>query len=106
MQTEKDQCEPVASSNPKPNIVVVVDEYEEWCRPSRNTLIVNLLGKNVGLRYMSNKLQNLWAKLGAFQVMDMNNNFFLVWFAEDGDYEHALYEGPWRVLDHYYLVQQ
>lgn len=78
VQVEEDHGSNVAPFNPKPIIEVAVDEYEEWCRPWRNTLIVNLLGKNVGLRYMSNKLYNLWARAGTVQVMDMNNNFS--WF--------------------------
>lgn len=48
--------------NLKPDVKVSVEEYEAWCRPWRNTLIVRSVGKKIGLRYMSNKLQNIWAK--------------------------------------------
>lgn len=45
MHMQEDLNEMVAPFNPKPNIEVVVEEYEEWCRPWKNTLIVHLLGK-------------------------------------------------------------
>lgn len=58
------------------------------------------------MKYMTSKLQYLWAKKGAVHVMDRNNDFFLVRFKNEGDYKHALFEGPWLVLDHYLLVQR
>lgn len=100
------QVDPTPSFNPKPKIEVAIEEYDEWCRPWHNTLIVNILGKKVGLRYMTNKLQYIWSKGGAVQVMDMSNGYFLVHFADEGDYKHALFEGPWRLLDHYLVVQR
>lgn len=38
--------------------------------------------------------------------MDISNDYFLVRFSDDGDYKHALFEGPWLILDHYLLVQR
>lgn len=92
--------------NPKPNVNVSVEEYEQWCRPWKNTLIVRLRGKRTSLRFMSNKLQNLWAKHGSIHVLDMHNDFFIVRFSDEGDYKHAIYEGRWHFLDHYLLVQR
>lgn len=43
---------------------------------------------------MSNKLHHLWAKNGSVLVMDMDNNYFLVRFVDEGDYKHTLFEGP------------
>lgn len=42
--------------NPRPNVKVIAEEYGQWCKPWRNTLIVRLLRKKVGLKYMTNKL--------------------------------------------------
>lgn len=36
----------------------------------------------------------------------MDNDFFMVRFSDESDYKYALYEGPWRMLDHYLLVQR
>lgn len=76
--------------NPKPHVQVLVEEYEQWCRPWKNTLIVRLLGKRSSLRFMSNKLQHIWAKHVTIQVLDMYNDFFMVRFTDEGDYKHAL----------------
>lgn len=55
---------------------------------------------------MSNKLQYIWAKKGTIHVMDLSNDFFMVRYEDEGDYKHALFDGPWLVLDHYLLVQR
>lgn len=36
----------------------------------------------------------------------MHDDFFMVRFSDEGDYRHALFEGPCRVLDHYLMVQR
>lgn len=103
---EKDEPPPSLPFNPKPNSVVSAEEYGIWCKPWHNTLIVRLLGKKVGLKYMTNKLQNIWAKKGVVHVMDRSHDFFMVRFEDEGDCKHALFDGPWLVLDHYLLVQR
>ncbi|KAJ1404587.1 Zinc finger, CCHC-type [Sesbania bispinosa] len=92
--------------NPNPNVHVELEEYENWCSPWKYSLIVRLMGKRVGLRFMSMKLKHLWAKNGDVRVMDASEDFFLVKFSDEGDYKHALFEGPWLIADHYLLVQR
>lgn len=36
----------------------------------------------------------------------MPKGYFLVHFSAEEDYNHALYEGPWMVADHYLIVQR
>lgn len=55
---------------------------------------------------MSNKLQQQWAKHGTIHVLDINDEFFMVRFSDEGDYSYALFEDPWHVLDHYLMVQR
>ncbi|KAJ1439453.1 hypothetical protein SESBI_02389 [Sesbania bispinosa] len=50
--------------NPNPTVSVDLEEYEKWCNPWKFNLIVKLMGKRVGLRFMSSKLKHLWAKKG------------------------------------------
>ena len=33
-------------------------------------------------------------------MIDMDCNYFLVYFAHEEDYKHALFEGPWMVANH------
>ena len=92
--------------NPKPEVPVSIDEFNEWCKPWKLTLIVKLLGKSLSLRVMDRWIQRSWARKGAIRVLDMNEDFYIVRFADEGDYIHALYEGPWLLADHYLLVQR
>ncbi|XP_015955607.1 uncharacterized protein LOC107479996 [Arachis duranensis] len=63
--------------NPNPTIEVSLEEYEDWCRPWKFSLIVKPL-----------------------------ENFFLVRLTSQYDYAHVLFEGPWMIADHYLLVQR
>ncbi|RYQ99916.1 hypothetical protein Ahy_B07g087927 [Arachis hypogaea] len=92
--------------NPKPNIEVSLEEYEEWYRPWKFSLIVKPLGKLVNLQAIDRWVQRRWAKKGSIRVMDLVGNFFLVSFGSQEDYVHALFEGPWMIADHYLLVQR
>ncbi|XP_057744969.1 uncharacterized protein LOC130962820 [Arachis stenosperma] len=92
--------------NPKPNIEVSLEEYEEWCRPWKFSLIIKPLGKLVNLQAIDRWVQRRWAKKGSIRVMDLVGNFFLVSFGSQEDYGHALFEGPWMIADHYLLVQR
>ncbi|KAJ1409850.1 hypothetical protein SESBI_22478, partial [Sesbania bispinosa] len=62
--------------NPNPTVNVELEEYERWCTPWKYSLIVRLMGKRVGLRFMSLKLKYLWAKKGDVRVMDVSDDFF------------------------------
>ena len=92
--------------NPKPNVEVTLEEYDEWCRPQKFSLIVKLLGKRLGFHAMATWIRKVWAKKGDVKILDLTDEFFLVRFANEGDYKHALFEGPWLVADHYLLVQR
>ncbi|XP_057432215.1 uncharacterized protein LOC130724967 [Lotus japonicus] len=92
--------------NPNPIIPISIEEYSEWCRPWKNSLIVKLLGKKLGFRWMNQRLQRLWAREGEIKVMDLSEDYFLVRFSSENDYKLALFEGPWMVADHYLMIQR
>ncbi|RYR03236.1 uncharacterized protein LOC107646856 [Arachis ipaensis] len=92
--------------DPCPNIPISKDEFDEWCKPWRAALMVKVLGKRVGLGFMEQCLQRDWAKKGKINVIDMDRDYFLVHFADEGDYNHALMEGPWMIAGHYLIVQR
>ncbi|KAJ1385537.1 hypothetical protein SESBI_41602 [Sesbania bispinosa] len=69
--------------NPNPNVKVGLEEYERWCNPWKYSLIVRLMGKRVGFRFMSSKLKFLWAKKGDVRIMDVSDEFFLVRFSNE-----------------------
>ncbi|XP_072084617.1 uncharacterized protein [Arachis hypogaea] len=55
---------------------------------------------------MDSWVQRVWSKNGDVKVIDLTREFFLVRFGNEGDYKHALFEGPWQVVGHYLLIQR
>ncbi|CAN1144934.1 hypothetical protein LINPERHAP2_LOCUS14393 [Linum perenne] len=47
---------------------------------------------------MSRKIPQLWAKKGRIQVSDVGWGYFVVKFETIGDYERAMFGGPWMVV--------
>ncbi|KAK7243905.1 hypothetical protein RIF29_38718 [Crotalaria pallida] len=92
--------------DPCPEIEVSKEEYDEWCMPWRSSLIVNLFGKRVNAKVIENKIKRDWVKKGSVKIIDMPKDYFLVHFSSEEDYNHALFEGPWKVADHYLIVQR
>ncbi|XP_019434254.1 PREDICTED: uncharacterized protein LOC109340938 [Lupinus angustifolius] len=65
---------------------------------------MKLLGLKLSRKVMEDRLRKLWEVRGALQIFNMPQNYFLVHFANEEDYNHALYEGPWMVVNHYLIV--
>ncbi|MFQ6647715.1 hypothetical protein Gotur_021922 [Gossypium turneri] len=42
------------------------------------TVVVRLLGKNIRYKALVGHLQSFWSLIGSFQVVELDNNFFLV----------------------------
>nr|KYP68757.1 hypothetical protein KK1_022398 [Cajanus cajan]KYP68759.1 hypothetical protein KK1_022400 [Cajanus cajan] len=55
---------------------------------------------------LDNKIQREWAKTGSVRLIDLSQDYYLVQFASEEDYKHALFEGPWLIADHYIVVQR
>ncbi|XP_057444295.1 uncharacterized protein LOC130736485 [Lotus japonicus] len=92
--------------DPSPVVPISLEEYEEWCRPWKFSLVIKLLGKKIGFKWMNQRIHQLWAREGDMKVMDLADDYFLVRFGSEKDYVHALFEGPWMIADHYLLVQR
>ncbi|XP_012453513.2 uncharacterized protein LOC105775549 [Gossypium raimondii] len=70
-----------------------------------NTVILKLLGRNIGFPVLQNKLFNLWRPSAPLHMMDIENGYFLVKFQNKLDCERALAEGPWIIFGQYLTVQ-
>ncbi|KAI9119468.1 hypothetical protein K1719_009344 [Acacia pycnantha] len=68
-------------------------------------VVVKLLGRKIGYRYLRSQLQNLWKPSGSIKLIDIDDDCFLVKFQEDLDYQNALLSGPWMIFRHYLTVQ-
>ncbi|RYR25694.1 hypothetical protein Ahy_B02g059655 [Arachis hypogaea] len=103
MESEEDEKTPF---NPMPKIEVTLEEYDQWCRPWKQSLIVKPLGKKLNLPIMERWVNRRWSKKGAVHVMDLEGGYFLIRFSDQGDYAHAFFERPWMIADHYLLIQR
>ncbi|KAL4319188.1 hypothetical protein GQ457_18G002400 [Hibiscus cannabinus] len=70
-----------------------------------NVIIVRLLGKVIGYGALLNRLHALWCPTGEIQLIDLDNEYYLVRFADTSDYTRALTDGPWIIYCGYLIVQ-
>ncbi|CAN1798133.1 hypothetical protein LINPERHAP1_LOCUS21567 [Linum perenne] len=82
------------------------DFREKLCKPWANSVVIRLLGKNVGYAYLCHRLHAIWKPVGNLHIVDLDNKCFLIKFSNDQDYFKALTGGPWMILEHYLVVQQ
>ena len=68
-------------------------------------LIVRLLGRNIGYTTLLNKINLPWRSKAAFDLIALDNGFFLVKFQSKENYEFTKYGGPWLIIDHCLPVQ-
>ena len=60
------------------------------------------LGKTFGFQHYA---QSLWKLSEDFQLLDVDNGFFMVKFDQPNDREKVMEGGPWMIFDHYLVVQ-
>ena len=70
-----------------------------------NSVIVKLLGKSIGYKTLHSRIVSLWKPTSDFQIVDLENGYFVVHFEDPNDRLIALTKGPWTVMGHYLTVQ-
>ncbi|KAH1045761.1 hypothetical protein J1N35_036545 [Gossypium stocksii] len=65
------------------------------------TIIVKLLGRNIGYNALHNRILFFWKPVNPIQIMDIDNGYFLVKFQAFNDYNKVLTQGPWIVYGQY-----
>ncbi|XP_061354838.1 uncharacterized protein At4g02000-like [Gastrolobium bilobum] len=48
----------------------------------------------------------MWNISGAYEFIDLENDFFIFKFTDEKDYAHVLEDAPWIIADHYVTVQR
>ncbi|KAI9125844.1 hypothetical protein K1719_003262 [Acacia pycnantha] len=66
---------------------------------------VKLLERKIGIRPLCVHLQNIWKPTGKTQVIDLDNDCFLVKFKDEMDFQNALINGLRVIYGHYLTVQ-
>ncbi|XP_050229293.1 uncharacterized protein LOC126678439 [Mercurialis annua] len=121
MQSEKERVESISGSMEE---LVILDEdvsttveeglkginfsnrvKEELSKPWRKTVVVKLLGRPISFRNFCNRLESMWNFTQGFDVIDLENDFFLVKLRSGCDVVAVLTGGPWVMLGHYLSVQ-
>ncbi|GMJ12359.1 hypothetical protein HRI_004905100 [Hibiscus trionum] len=69
------------------------------------SLVVRLLGRSIVYRALHNRVHMMWKPMGEISIIDLDNEYFLVRFAMDADYEHVLSGGPWMIYGSYLTLQ-
>lgn len=59
----------------------------------------------IGFNALLNKITLLWNPQGRFQLMDLENDFYLVWFHDEDDLSRVLLAGPWVIFGLYLSVR-
>lgn len=78
--------------------------FEALCKPWRDALVIKLLGKFVGYRVLHERLQRLWKPSGGFDILDVDNGYYMVKFDLQADKDLVMSGGPWMLFDHYLCV--
>lgn len=71
------------------------DRVKEYIkRRMARTVIVKLLGGKICFNTLLNKISLIWSPQGHFQLMDLENEFYLIRFKDEEDYSKVLSTGP------------
>ncbi|KAJ1377413.1 Ribonuclease H-like superfamily [Sesbania bispinosa] len=81
------------------------EEKKCICIPWKRSVIIKLMGKRIGFKMLQNRLSKLWQPSSGMEIIDLENDYFLVRFSNSEDLNHVLECGPWMILDHYLVVQ-
>ncbi|XP_057431631.1 uncharacterized protein LOC130724424 [Lotus japonicus] len=103
-QTGKMKVAFVNGNRQLPKLFVDKSVIDGMCSPWQDALVVGLLGKRLGFRTMKIKLSNMWRLTGDFELLDVDNGFFLVKFDQEEDKKKVMDGGPWMIFYHYLAV--
>ncbi|XP_019160457.1 PREDICTED: uncharacterized protein LOC109157027 [Ipomoea nil] len=89
-----------------PIIRLTKEEKAAIREPCGQALIIKVWGKRVGYSFLMRKLCALWRPKGSFEMVAIDNDYFLVKFGSRDDLDYAKFEGQWMILDHYLIVKE
>lgn len=73
--------------------------------PWQSSVILKLVGKQLGYRALQTRLAGIWRPIGNMNLIDIGYGFFIMKLDAFKDYHHALMDGPWFVGVQYLHVQ-
>jgi hypothetical protein len=79
----------------------VIDELSV---PWEDVLVVKLIGEELSFDIMKNQLETVWNLAGKFDLMDIDNGFYMVKFDREEGKTMVINGVPWKMLNHYLSV--
>ncbi|KAJ1378330.1 Zinc finger, CCHC-type [Sesbania bispinosa] len=74
--------------------------------PSKRAILVKVLGRKTTLKYFHARLIKLWQPRARLEVIDLDNEYFVIRFEDWDDLHHVLEGGPWMIAGHYIVIQR
>lgn len=65
-----------------PVVKISSEELHEARRPWKKAVIVKVIGKRLGIRFLRSRLLKLWQLKGILEIMDLEHDYFLVRLSE------------------------
>ncbi|KAF7807491.1 Transposon TX1 uncharacterized [Senna tora] len=90
----------------RPKVLIADSVMSELMKVWEHTILVKLLGKDVGYKFLESKLCTLWKPIGTFEMIDLGKGYFQVQFTNPSDMDTALDGGPWVIQDHYLTMRR
>ena len=105
-QTSEEQHRDEDDVNTKAwEIIVTAEMKRKMVGPWQTSVILKLMGKQLGYHALQSRLVGIWRPTGNMQFIDIGYEFYIMKFEALKDYHHALMDGPWFVGDQYLHVQ-
>lgn len=113
-------CEDWFMEDPVPEPNVISDDYRDGipmvnlpkniqldlCRSWNKALIIKFMGNNLALSLFQQRILRVRNLKGKTEMVDIRVGFYIVKFELRTDYMHVLMGGPWKLFDHYFVVQR
>ncbi|MBA0766571.1 hypothetical protein Gotri_015601 [Gossypium trilobum] len=73
-------------------------------RKMARTIIVKLLCRKICFNALFNKVTTLWSPRQPLQLKDLENDYYLIWFQDERDFNKVLVGGTWVIFGQYLIV--
>lgn len=83
-----------------PVVKLSVEMYHNLFKPWKGSLVLKLLDKIINYRVMEQRTRNLWKLEAGYELIDLEQGYYLARFFSKGDYYKVLEGGPWIILGH------
>ncbi|MBA0568324.1 hypothetical protein Golob_005827 [Gossypium lobatum] len=79
--------------------------YQHLEKEMSTSVVLKMLGRKLRITTLHTRLYGTWKPSKLFQLMDIENGYFLAKFQSTYDYDKILSQGPWVIFGHYLTVQ-